>query len=76
MSRVIHFELTADDPERATRFYQEVFGWQSNKWDGPQDYWLIKTGEECRHYRAERPREDACGRPASGQSAGQILPQP
>ena len=46
MSRVVHFELTADDPERATRFYQEVFGWQSQKWDGPQDYWLIKTGEE------------------------------
>ena len=46
MSRVVHFELAADDPERATRFYHEVFGWQSQKWDGPQDYWLIKTGEE------------------------------
>jgi len=46
MSRVVHFEFTADDPERATRFYHEVFGWQSHKWDGPQDYWLIKTGEE------------------------------
>ncbi len=46
MPRVVHFELAADDPERATRFYSEVFGWQSNKWDGPQDYWLIKTGDE------------------------------
>ena len=45
MPRVIHFELTADDPERATQFYSKVFGWQIQKWDGPQDYWLITTGE-------------------------------
>jgi predicted enzyme related to lactoylglutathione lyase len=45
MPRVIHFELGADDPERAVKFYQDVFGWQINKWDGPQDYWLITTGE-------------------------------
>ena len=45
MPRVIHFELTADDPERATEFYSKVFGWQIQKWAGPQDYWLITTGE-------------------------------
>ncbi|MFL5802628.1 MAG: VOC family protein [Roseiflexaceae bacterium] len=45
MPRVVHFELSADDPERATKFYSTVFGWQINKWDGPQDYWLITTGE-------------------------------
>jgi len=45
MPRVIHFELTADDPERATQFYSKVFGWQIQKWEGPQDYWLITTGE-------------------------------
>jgi predicted enzyme related to lactoylglutathione lyase len=26
--RVVHFEVPFDDPERATGFYQEVFGWQ------------------------------------------------
>ena len=46
MSRVIHFELSADDPERAAQFYQKVFGWQINKWEGPQDYWLATTGEQ------------------------------
>jgi predicted enzyme related to lactoylglutathione lyase len=46
MSRVIHFELSADDPERAAQFYQKVFGWQVNKWEGPQDYWLATTGEQ------------------------------
>ena len=45
MPRVIHFEIVADNPERAMKFYKEVFGWEFNKWDGPQDYWLVKTGE-------------------------------
>jgi hypothetical protein len=46
MPRVIHFELSADDPERAVKFYDEVFGWKTQKWDGPQSYWLLTTGEE------------------------------
>jgi predicted enzyme related to lactoylglutathione lyase len=44
MPRVIHFEISADDPERAAAFYREVFGWQIEKWVGPLDYWLITTG--------------------------------
>jgi predicted enzyme related to lactoylglutathione lyase len=46
MPRVIHFEIVTDNPERAMKFYKEVFGWEFNKWDGPQDYWLVKTGED------------------------------
>ncbi|HOC31682.1 MAG TPA: VOC family protein, partial [Armatimonadota bacterium] len=45
MPRPIHFELPADDPERAVRFYENVFGWKVQKWDGPQEHWLITTGE-------------------------------
>lgn len=45
MARVGHFEIHADDPQRAINFYQNAFHWQFNKWDGPQDYWLVKTGE-------------------------------
>lgn len=37
MSRVIHFEIHADDPGRAAGFYGEVFGWEVQKWDGPVD---------------------------------------
>ena len=48
MSRVIHFELYADEPERAAKFYQEAFGWKTEKWDGPMDYWLAKTGDAAR----------------------------
>jgi predicted enzyme related to lactoylglutathione lyase len=45
MPRVIHFEVCADDPERAVRFYQEAFGWDIRKWNGPMAYWLVQTGE-------------------------------
>lgn len=45
MSRVIHFEIPADDPDRAIRFYSSAFGWKIQKWDGPQDYWMVSTGD-------------------------------
>jgi predicted enzyme related to lactoylglutathione lyase len=46
MSRVIHFEIPADNPDRAVKFYSQIFGWKFDKWPGPQDYWLITTGKE------------------------------
>jgi uncharacterized protein len=44
MPRIVHFEIGADDPDRATKFYEDVFGWQTARWDGPQAYWLMTTG--------------------------------
>jgi predicted enzyme related to lactoylglutathione lyase len=44
MSRVVHFEIQATDPERVILFYGGLFGWTFQKWDGPMDYWLIGTG--------------------------------
>ena len=46
MSRVIHFDLSADDPERAARFYERVFKWKIEKWKGPSEYWLMTTGDD------------------------------
>ena len=46
MSRVIHFEITAEDPERAVRFYSRVFGWNIEKWEETTDYWLVSTGKD------------------------------
>lgn len=46
MARVVHFEVPADDPERSIKFYETVFGWTIEKWDGPIEYWLIMTGDE------------------------------
>jgi predicted enzyme related to lactoylglutathione lyase len=49
MPRVIHFEINADQPERAVKFYSGVFGWKIKNWGGPVDYWLASTGEEGEH---------------------------
>ena len=47
MSRVVHFEISADDPERAVQFYTRAFGWQVQKWNGGgEDYWLVTTGDK------------------------------
>ncbi len=46
MGRVAHFELPADDPERAVDFYRNVFGWTITKWDGPMEYWVLATGPD------------------------------
>src|SRR5438046_8805248 len=46
MPRVIHFEIHADDPDRAVAFYKTVLDWEFTKWDGPADYWLIRTGPD------------------------------
>jgi predicted enzyme related to lactoylglutathione lyase len=46
MRRIVHFDLPADDPNRAQKFYSEVFGWKFAKWDGPMEYWMITTGDE------------------------------
>lgn len=45
MFRVVHFEISANDPEKVTTFYRNLFGWNIQKWDGPQEYWLVNTGE-------------------------------
>ncbi len=38
MPRVVHFEIHAGDPTRAVNFYQKIFGWTFQKWEGPMDY--------------------------------------
>lgn len=43
MARPIHFEIHADDPQRAVAFYTGVFGWTVNQWSD-QPYWLVSTG--------------------------------
>jgi uncharacterized protein len=46
MPRVVHFEIHAGDPERAIIFYEKVFGWTFQKWEGPMPYWLVTTGPD------------------------------
>jgi predicted enzyme related to lactoylglutathione lyase len=43
---IMHFEIPADDVERAKTFYKQLLGWQISPAEGFEDYWLIQTGEE------------------------------
>jgi hypothetical protein len=46
MPRVVHFEIHAENPERARKFYGDLFGWEFAQFGGPMDYWIIRTGSE------------------------------
>lgn len=46
-NQVVHFEIHAGDPERAVKFYTDVFGWDIKKWEGgAMEYWLVMAGPE------------------------------
>ena len=44
MSRVVHFEIHAANPEAAIAFYGGLFGWTFSQW-GDEPYWMITTGD-------------------------------
>lgn len=46
MSRVVHFEIHVDDPDRAIKFYNELLGWEFKAWEGPWPYWMVITGPD------------------------------
>ena len=48
MSRVVHFEIQADDLDRAKTFYGDVFGWTFEDYSQVTDspYWGVTTGPE------------------------------
>ena len=46
MPRVVHFEIHAEDPARAVKFYETLLGWSFQKWDGPMEYWMVITGPD------------------------------
>ena len=50
MPTIQHFEIPADDVERAIKFYKGVFDWTMQKLGNPQDpskdYWFFDTKDE------------------------------
>jgi hypothetical protein len=44
--RVIHFEIQADNPGRALKFYRHMLGSEFTKSEGLMPYWLILTGPD------------------------------
>jgi len=45
MPTIVHFEIPADDTERAKKFYTDLFGWEIKKVP-EMDYWMITTSGE------------------------------
>jgi predicted enzyme related to lactoylglutathione lyase len=44
VSSIVWFEIPADNPERAKRFYGSLFGWNIKLFPGMTEYWHIDTG--------------------------------
>ena len=43
-ANIVWFEIPADKPERAIKFYGKLFGWKINAFPDMPDYWHIDTG--------------------------------
>jgi len=41
---IVWFEIAADQPERARKFYRKLFGWKINPFPAMPDYQHIDTG--------------------------------
>jgi predicted enzyme related to lactoylglutathione lyase len=49
MPTIVHFEIPSDDIQRSKKFYNELFGWNIEKWAGlseGMEYWLISTVDD------------------------------
>ncbi len=50
MPTIVHFDIPADDVERAKKFYSDLFRWKIEKWSesgtGDMEYWIITTTDE------------------------------
>ena len=55
MDSVVHFEIPADNPTRASKFYKDAFGWNIQKWEGPMAYWMLGTAESDENGMPKNP---------------------
>lgn len=46
MTRLVHFELPAENTGRALEFWGSLFGWKFRGWDGPVEYHMTEAGGE------------------------------
>jgi uncharacterized protein len=43
MPTIVHFDIATDNPQRAKKFYEFLFGWRMESPPGMTDYYLIET---------------------------------
>jgi uncharacterized protein len=46
VSKIVHFEIPADDTERARSFWGSLFGIQFQTYDGPIEYHLFQNDDQ------------------------------
>jgi len=54
MDSVVHFEIPAKDPKRASDFYSKAFGWTFNQFQG-FEYWSAGTTMSDKNGRPTAP---------------------
>lgn len=54
MDPVVHFEIPAKDPKRASEFYSKAFGWQFNQFPD-FEYWMIGTTKSDKNGQPSSP---------------------
>ncbi len=42
--RIVRIEVPSDNAERASKFYETVFGWKFGRLEGAQSYWVCNDG--------------------------------
>jgi len=68
MPRIVRFEIYTDNPEAVQPFYQQVFDWRFQKFEGgPIEYWVVTTGDD-----QEPGINGGLTRPREGQSPGTL----
>jgi predicted enzyme related to lactoylglutathione lyase len=54
---IVHFEIPANDAEKLSKFYQDLFGWQIQKMDMGEGgaYWVTSTGPTSQEGMPQEP---------------------
>jgi len=56
MNSIVHFEIPADNVERAKKFYEKAFGWKIEKFEMPGgDYWIVRTVDVDKNMMPTKP---------------------
>lgn len=75
MSRVIHFEIQADDPQRAIAFYGAAFGWTFEDYSAytGSPYWGVITGSDDQPGINGGLLQRAAAKPGPGQATNAFV---
>ena len=53
MPTIVHFEIPADDVDRAKKFYSDLFGWKMERWPKYQMMMMVKIGSSSSNNNME-----------------------